>query len=45
MRGSVNTISKKLSEIKDVIVEKDSSSVGFEHESADDASLIKETLK
>ena len=42
------TISNKLSEIKeikDVIVEKDSSSVSFDHQSADDASLVKETLR
>lgn len=45
MRGSVNIISKKLSEIKDVIVEKENSSVSFDHQSADGASLIKETLK
>jgi hypothetical protein len=31
--------------IKDVIVEKESASVSFEHQSADDASLIKEALK
>ncbi|AEM70639.1 heavy metal transport/detoxification protein [Allomuricauda ruestringensis DSM 13258] len=46
--GCINTISKELSEIKeikDVIVEKDSSSVSFEHQSTDDASLVKETLK
>lgn len=46
--GCVNTISKKLSEIKEikgVIVEKDSSSVCFDHHSADDASLVKEALK
>jgi len=46
--GCVKTISSKLSEIKeinDVIVEKDSSSVSFDHQSADDASLVKEALK
>jgi len=46
--GCVKTISSKLSKIKeinDVIVEKDSSSVSFDHQSADDASLIKEALK
>lgn len=46
--GCVKTISNKLSEIKeikDVIVEKDSSSVSFDHQSADDASLVKEALK
>jgi len=46
--GCVKTISSKLSEIKeinDVIVEKDSSSVSLDHQSADDASLVKEALK
>lgn len=46
--GCVKSISKKLSELKeinDVIVEKDSSSVSFDHQSADDASLVKETLR
>tara|TARA_R110002012_G_scaffold61085_1_gene160135 strand:+ start:25440 stop:25709 length:270 start_codon:yes stop_codon:yes gene_type:complete len=46
--GCVKTISSKLSEIEeinDVIVEKDSSSVSFDHQSADDASLVKEALK
>nr|WP_297782422.1 heavy-metal-associated domain-containing protein [uncultured Allomuricauda sp.] len=46
--GCAKTIFNKLSEIKeikDVIVEKDSSSVSFDHQSADDASLVKETLK
>jgi len=46
--GCVKTISSKLSKIKeinDVIVEKDSSSVSFDHQSADDASLVKEALK
>ncbi|MFT0713724.1 heavy-metal-associated domain-containing protein [Flagellimonas lutimaris] len=46
--GCAKTISNKLSgikEIKDVIVEKDSSSVSFDHQSADDASLVKETLR
>ncbi|WP_421813464.1 heavy-metal-associated domain-containing protein [Flagellimonas sp.] len=46
--GCVKTISSKLSEIKeinDVIVEKDSSAVSFDHQSADDASLVKEALK
>ncbi|MBR9854742.1 MAG: hypothetical protein GYB37_09225 [Algicola sp.] len=41
-------MSNKLSdikEIKDVIVEKESSSVSFDHQSADDASLVKEALK
>jgi copper chaperone CopZ len=46
--GCAKTISNKLSdikEIKDVIVEKDSSSVSFDHQSADDASLVKDVLK
>ncbi|WP_437399146.1 heavy-metal-associated domain-containing protein [Flagellimonas lutimaris] len=46
--GCAKTIFNKLSgikEIKDVIVEKDSSSVSFDHQSADDASLVKETLR
>ncbi|MCK0160987.1 heavy-metal-associated domain-containing protein [Allomuricauda sp. F6463D] len=46
--GCVKTISNKLSEIKDikdVIVDKDSSSVSFGHQSADDASLAKEALR
>lgn len=46
--GCARTISNKLSEmngIQDVIVEKDSSSVSFVHQGADDASLVKETLK
>ncbi|RIV35199.1 heavy-metal-associated domain-containing protein [Flagellimonas lutimaris] len=46
--GCAKTISNKLSgikEIKDVIVEKDSSSVSFDHQSADDASLVKEILR
>ncbi|MHA7831961.1 MAG: heavy-metal-associated domain-containing protein [Flagellimonas sp.] len=46
--GCAKTICNKLSgikEIKDVIVEKDSSSVSFDHQSADDASLVKETLR
>ncbi len=46
--GCAKTISNKLSEIKDienVIVEKDSSSVSFDHQSADDASLVKATLR
>jgi len=46
--GCAKTISNKLSEMKDiknVIVEKESSSVSFDHQSADDASLIKETLR
>tara|TARA_Y100000815_G_scaffold264748_1_gene280765 strand:+ start:288 stop:554 length:267 start_codon:yes stop_codon:yes gene_type:complete len=46
--GCVKSISNKLSEIKEiknVIVDKESSSVSFDHQSADDASLIKEALK
>ncbi len=46
--GCAKSITKKLSELKeinDVIVEKDSSSVSFDHQSADDASLVKETLR
>jgi len=46
--GCVKTISNKLSEIKEiknVIVDKESSSVSFDHQSADDASLIKDALK
>ena len=46
--GCAKTISSKLSgikEIKEVIVEKDSSSVSFDHQSADEASLVKEALK
>ena len=46
--GCAKTISNKLSgikEIKEVIVEKDSSSVSFDHQSADEASLVKEALK
>ncbi|MBO0331158.1 heavy-metal-associated domain-containing protein [[Muricauda] lutisoli] len=46
--GCAKSISKRLSEIKeinDVIVEKDSSSVSFDHQSADDASLVKEILR
>ena len=46
--GCAKTISNKLSgikEIKDVIVEKDSSSISFDHQSADDASLVKEILR
>jgi len=46
--GCAKSISNKLSgikEIKDVIVEKDSSSVSFDHQSADDASLVKEILR
>jgi len=46
--GCAKTIFNKLSgikEIKDVIVEKDSSSVSFDHQSADDASLVKEILR
>ncbi|WP_318312244.1 heavy-metal-associated domain-containing protein [Flagellimonas crocea] len=46
--GCVKSISNKLSgikEIKNVIVDKESSSVSFDHQSADDASLIKDALK
>ena len=46
--GCARTISNKLSEmngIKEVIVEKERSSVSFEHQSADDASLVKDTLR
>ncbi|MEC7263925.1 MAG: heavy metal-associated domain-containing protein [Bacteroidota bacterium] len=46
--GCARTISNKLSEMKgieDVIVEKERSSVSFEHQSADDASLVKSTLR
>lgn len=46
--GCARTISNKLSEMKgieDVIVEKESSSVSFDHQGADDASLVKETLR
>jgi len=46
--GCVKTISNKLSEIKEiknVIVDKESSSVSFDHQSADEASLIKDALK
>ncbi|SDQ19474.1 heavy-metal-associated domain-containing protein [Flagellimonas zhangzhouensis] len=46
--GCAKTISNKLSElngINDVIVERERSSVSFEHQSAEDASLVKETLK
>ncbi len=46
--GCARTISNKLSEMKgieDVIVEKERSSVSFEHQGADDASLVKSTLR
>ncbi|MCR9226060.1 MAG: heavy-metal-associated domain-containing protein [Flavobacteriaceae bacterium] len=46
--GCVKTISNKLSEIKEiknVIVDKESSSVSFDHQSAGDASLVKDALK
>ncbi len=46
--GCSRNISNKLSEMKgieDVIVEKERSSVSFEHQGADDASLVKSTLR
>ena len=46
--GCVKSISNKLSEIKEiknVIVDKESSSVSFDHQGADEASLIKDALK
>jgi copper chaperone len=46
--GCVKTISNKLSEIKEiknVIVDKESSSVSFDHQGTDVASLIKDALK
>lgn len=46
--GCARTITNTLSQmngIKDVIVEKESASVSFEHQGADDASLVKEALK
>lgn len=46
--GCAKTISKKLSEvegIQNVIVEKENSSVSFDYQSADGASLVKETLR
>lgn len=46
--GCAKTISNKLSEmegIQSVIVEKDSASVSFEHQSADVATFVKDALK
>ncbi|RIV46441.1 heavy-metal-associated domain-containing protein [Flagellimonas pelagia] len=46
--GCARTISNKLSEmegIKDVIVEKERSSVSFDYQGADGASLVKEALR
>ncbi|KAB5490926.1 MULTISPECIES: heavy-metal-associated domain-containing protein [Flagellimonas] len=46
--GCANTISSKLSElegIQSVIVEKENSSVSFEHQYPDDISLVKKALR